>query len=131
MPYQSVKGRKPFERASKIAHTEIVNSSIVQEFLKGCTLPSVPPTAELGDLLVNAPTPKGTIRTIIAVDGGLNEAAIREEFPSALIAFMAMGPLMLYLEHLKELDAEPFLGPEDMARLKRIKRYPFVMPLRN
>lgn len=130
MPYQSVKGRKPFERASKIAHAEIINSPAVQEFLKGCSLPTAPPAEDLEARFTDVPKPKGKIRTIIAVDGGQNETSVQKEFPSASLAFMTMGPVMLYLEHLKELDHEPFIAPEDMARLKRIKRYHFVMPLR-
>ena len=42
MAYGQIKGRKPFERASKIAHTDILNNPDVQEFVETCTLPSAP-----------------------------------------------------------------------------------------
>ena len=47
MAYGQIKGRKPFERASKIAHTEILSNPDVQAFVAGCTLPSAPPGAQL------------------------------------------------------------------------------------
>src|SRR5690606_42095615 len=42
MGYSQFKGRKPFERASKIAHSEILNNPDVLAFVEGCSLPSEP-----------------------------------------------------------------------------------------
>ena len=98
MAYGQIKGRKPFERASKIAHTEILSNPDVQAFVAGCTLPSAPPGAQLEALQKPLPAAEKRITTVIAVDGGLTEVAVRKEFPSASVAFMTFGPLMLKLE---------------------------------
>jgi hypothetical protein len=58
----------------------------------------------------------------------MTEAPVRKEFPSASIAFMTFGPLLLDLKDLRELDRRPFIGPEDMARLKNLTRYSLPVP---
>lgn len=128
MGYAQFKGRKPFERASKIAHSEILNNPDVQAFVEGCTIPSEPEGGDLEHL--QKPLPKATTRieTVIAVDGGMSEAAIRREFPSASITFMTFGPLLLHLKDLGALDDQPFIGPEDMARLKNLSRFSLSVP---
>jgi hypothetical protein len=126
--YGQIKGRKPFERASKIAHTEILSNPDVQAFVAGCTLPSAPPGAQLEALQKPLPAAEKRITTVIAVDGGLTEVAVRKEFPSASVAFMTFGPLMLKLEDLREIDLQPFIAPEDMAKLKSLQRYSLVLP---
>lgn len=128
MAYGQIKGRKPFERASKIAHTEILNNPDVQTFVAGCTLPSAPPGAQLEALQKPLPTAGKRIRAVIAVDGGMTEVAVRKEFPSASVTFMTFGPLLLNLEDLQEIDRTPFIAPEDMAKLKNLKRYSLVLP---
>jgi hypothetical protein len=130
VPYWQVRGRRPFERASKIAHSEIIKSPIVQEFVQGATLPAPPKAESIRAKVQQLPEAASLIRTVIAVDGGLNETFVREDFPSASIAFLTFGPLMLYLEDLSELDNQPFIGPEDMARLKNLQRYSLVVPTR-
>jgi hypothetical protein len=128
MGYGQVKGRKPFERASKIAHTEILGNPDVQAFVSGCTLPSAPPGAQLESLQKLLPEAEPRVTTVIAVDGGFTEVAVRKEFPSASVTFMTFGPLMLKLEDLQELDRSPFIAPEDMAKLKSLQRYSLVLP---
>lgn len=128
MGYGQVKGRKPFERASKIAHTEILNNPDVQAFVSGCTLPSAPPGAQLEALQKPLPQAERRVTAVIAVDGGFTEVAVRKEYPSASVAFMTFGPLMLKLEDLQAIDREPFIAPEDMAKLKSLQRYSLVMP---
>ncbi|PYO40238.1 MAG: hypothetical protein DMD33_18215 [Gemmatimonadetes bacterium] len=131
MPYWQVKGRRPFERASKIAHAEIINNPLVQHFVQGCTLPSAPPPEDLKQKLLELPEANGRISAVIAIDGGMTETYVREEFPTASIAFIAVGPLLLRLEDLADLDRQPFIGPEDMQRLKSIERYVLVLPTKS
>jgi hypothetical protein len=126
--YGRIQGRKPFERASKIAHTEILNNPDVQDFVSQCTLPSAPPGAELATLQRPLPDADRRIQTVIAVDGGMTEASVRKEFPSASVTFLTFGPLMLDLKDLEVLDRQPFIGPEDMAKLKNLQRYSLVLP---
>jgi hypothetical protein len=128
MGYAQFKGRKPFERASKIAHSEILNNPDVQVFIEGCTIPSEPENKELENLQKPLPTSSPRVETVIAVDGGMSEAAVRREFPSASITFMTFGPLLLDLKDLCTLDNQPFIGPEDMARLKNLSRFNLSVP---
>lgn len=128
MGYSQVKGRKPFERASKIAHAEILNNPDVREFVAHCVLPSAPDQGHLEALQRRVPEAETRIRSVIAVDGGMTEVPVRKEFPSAAFAFMTFGPLWLELRDLQELDRQPFIGPEDMARLKNLTRYSFPVP---
>lgn len=130
MPYGQIRGRRPFERASKIAHTEIISAPAVGELLGRCRLPEPPPPSDIANLQVEVPDGSDAIRTVIAIDGGLNETFVREEFPSASIAFVTLGPLLLYVEDLAVLDRQPFIGPEDMRRLKHIERYNLALPVR-
>src|SRR3989454_5046288 len=131
MPYWQIKGRRPFERASKIAHAEIINNPLVQQFVQGCTLPSAPPPEDLKQKLLELPAASGQISAVIAIDGDMTETYVREEFPTASIAFIAVGPLLLRLEDLADLDRQPFIGPEDMQRLKTIERYVLVLPTKS
>jgi hypothetical protein len=128
MGYGKFKGRKPFERASKIAHTHILNNPEVQTFVGSCTLPSAPDRDNLDTLQKPLPHSNRRIEHVIAVDGGMTEVSVRKEFPTASITFVAFGPLTLSLSDLKDIDALPFIGPEDMARLKKLERYSLSVP---
>src|SRR5205809_6172745 len=116
MAYTSVSGRKPFERASKIAHSQIVNDPHVIDFVNHCVLPKPPQPAALRSQLESIPSQTGRLQAVIAIDGGMTETFVRREFPSASIGFVAMGPLLLRLDDLRDLDRMPFIGPDDMAR---------------
>lgn len=128
MGYGQIKGRKPFERASKIAHTEILNNPDVQSFVAGCTLPSAPPGGDLANLQKPLPTAERRIGIVIAVDGGMTEVSVRKEFPSASVTYMTFGPLLMELSALQDIDLQPFIAPEDMAKLKNLKRFTLVLP---
>jgi hypothetical protein len=130
MAYSQVKGRRPFERASKIAHAEILNNPAVQQFVQGCTLPAAPAQGQLDKLLVQLPPGDGRVTTIIAVDGGSTEVSVRKEFPSASISFMTFGPLLLTLSDLKAVDQMSFIGPEDMVRFRNLERYNLTLPVK-
>lgn len=132
MAYASVRGRKPMERASKIAHAEVISNPAVKAFLARCSIPHAAESATIDSLLAPIPEPdRRRIRAVIAIDGGFTEVPVRDEFPSATITFFTFGPLLLQLSHLAELDIQPFIAPEDMIRLKRIQRFSLVLPTRN
>lgn len=130
MGYSQFKGRKPFERASKIAHTHVLNNPEVQSFVASCTLPSAPESADVEQMQQPLPKVSARLQHVIAIDGGMTEAVVRKEMPSASLTFMTFGPLTLCLEDLQQLDATPFIGPEDMARLKNLQRYSLSVPTR-
>jgi hypothetical protein len=131
MAYGSVRGRKPMERASKISHGEIINNPAVRGLLAKCTVPKAADQAVVAELAQDVPDVQTKIRLVVAVDGGYREASVRDEFPSAAITFFTFGPLLFKLEDLRDLDEQPFLAPEDLARLKHIQRYTLALPTRN
>lgn len=125
----STKGRKPIERASKIAHVEIIKNSDVQAYISECVLPSLPDTASLSSLVRDAKEfVTSEVTTVIAVDGGYTETFVREEYPSACITFFTFGPLLFSLSDLRDLDSKRFIAPEDLQKLKNIERYTLVLP---
>src|SRR6267378_6923476 len=128
MGYGQASGRRPMERASKIAHTEVLNNPVVQQFVNGCTLPAAPGAPDLESRLQALPAGDGRVKNVIAIDGGMTEVAVRREFPSASIVFMTFGPLLLSLDDLATVDRLPFIGPEDMARFKNLQRHSLVVP---
>lgn len=123
------KGRKPIERASKIAHVEIIKNPDVQAYVGRCILPSAPTPGSLDSMLTTLGDVDTTaITAVIAVDGGFTETYVREEYPSAAIAFFSFGPLLFELADLRALDRKRFIAPGDLARLKKIERYSLVLP---
>jgi hypothetical protein len=132
MAYTSIRGRKPIERASKISHSNIIANDSVKQFLAECAVPH-PAEGNTVDALLKdvPPAPDQPIQAIVAVDGSMREVAVREDFPSAAITFFAFGPLLFKLEALRSLDHQPFIAPEDLAKLKNIQRYSLVLPTRN
>jgi hypothetical protein len=128
MGYSS-RGRKPIERASKIAHGEIINNPNVVAFLSACTLPSAPEPVDLSPYINQmGEIERHAIRTVIAVDGGCTETYVREEFPSAALTFFTFGPLLFRLDDLYHLNSMRFIAPEDLNALRKIQRYTFVLP---
>ena len=123
------KGRKPIERASKIAHAEIIKNPDVQAYVGQCVIPSSPDLEPLDSMIETlGDVDTSTVTVVIAVDGGYTETYVREEYPSASIAFFTFGPLLFELADLRALDKKRFIAPEDLARLKRIERYTLVLP---
>lgn len=128
MGYAS-KGRKPIERASKIAHVEIIKNPDVQVYIEQCILPSAPDPESLDHMLTDLTDVDLTeVSAVIAIDGGYTETFVREEYPSACIAFFTFGPLLFSLADLRALDTKRFIAPEDLHKLKQIERYTLVLP---
>lgn len=127
----STNGRKPMERASKIAHREIINNPDVTAYLRGCILPAASSTADLTSYChAVQPSTDSKVRAVIAIDGGFTETPIREEFPSAALTFFTFGPLLFRLDDLRLLDSQRFIAPEDLAKLKRLERHTLILPTR-
>lgn len=123
------KGRKPIERASKIAHVEIIKNPDVRAYVDRCVLPSAPNPDSLDSLLTHlGAVDTDAVSAVIAVDGGFTETYVREEYPSASLAFFTFGPLLFELADLRALESKRFIAPGDLARLKKIERYTLVMP---
>ncbi|NLW90207.1 MAG: DNA double-strand break repair nuclease NurA [Syntrophomonadaceae bacterium] len=133
MGYMSRNNRRPAEYASKGGHITIINQPAINTFLERCSLP--PRCGEVEMLpvnLVDVQIPeKNPIEIIIAIDGGYGEAVVQKEFPSSTITFFNVGALMFRVSDLENLKTVPFIDPTDIARLKNIQRFPFVLPIKN
>ncbi len=131
MAYGSA-GRKPFERASKIAHAQIINNPAVVAMLERCTVPPAASPADIEASLIAVPeaTPDH-IDKVVAVDGSLSDAAVRPRWPSAALTFFTTGPLLFGLRDLDALGGQPTIDPEDIKRLKNITRHSLALPTAN
>lgn len=133
MGYISRRNRRPPEYASMSGHISFMNEEAVKQFLGQCKLPpSVNEVAIPQSNIVTVPALKrNPIDLIIAVDGGFGEVTVRKEFPSSILTFYKFGALMFKVSDLENLQSRPFIDPSDIAKLKQIKRFPFVLPTRN
>lgn len=124
------KGKYPFEAASKIAHMEVIRDPALAEILQSLrsdTPATVPPgfsktgTVDLSKL--------HEISTVVTVDGGMTtipNPTRREK----RVAFIQVGIMLLSLEDLDRIAQDVFMDPRRLnAYLKRIDRYPSIVPL--
>lgn len=132
MAYSSKNGRRPMEAASKTGHSAIIRHPLVQKFLQSCSIPQ-PADPEVVKLQATpvAPPSEDRIRIIIAIDGGFSEVEVKKEYPSSSYTFYQIGGLLFETADLQALHNEPFIDPEDMAKLHNIQRFPFVLPTKN
>jgi hypothetical protein len=130
MGYGNDYSNKPFERASKTAHTNIINDYEVQAFLSKCIAPACQEEIDDSDMemhMLKEPV-TNPIRNIITIDGGYTNVFIREDFPSSTIAFFQFGALFFKHKDLVDLKAKPFIDPEDFSKLQNIQRIKLVVP---
>ena len=120
------------ETASKSSHGHVINDDEVQSFLDKCTLPKRVDEIELsGNLQYDfVPKPDSSIRSIVAIDGGYTTVPVRTEFPSATIGFFQFGALFFSIDDLEKIEEQPFIDPDDMAKLKQIQRLKLTIPVR-
>jgi hypothetical protein len=133
MGYMNRFGKRPPELASKSAHTEVIRDADVEAFLKKCEMPK---SAEEVSLEKNPPlkvdvVDNNPVRHIVAVDAGYSEVPVRTEFPSATICFFQFGALFFAVEDLEALEEQPFIDPDDIAKLKHIQRLKLTLPIKN
>jgi len=129
MAYSSKAG-KPQEMASKNAHSRIINDETVASFLANVTLPALGSEVMFDNVVLGKPTNPSSnpIEHIIAIDGGYQDISVRDEFPSARIAFFQIGALMFKLSDLEDLDVKPFIEPSDIGKLQQMQRFKFAFP---
>jgi hypothetical protein len=132
MGYPSKNNRRPFEAASKASHHHIINDVEVQQLLTRLYKPPRPEDIPFDDFTFDVVAPQSNqVEAIIAVDGGYTEAVIDKDFPSRTMHFLQFGALLFKQEDLLQLNAAPFIAPEDMARLKNISRLKLALPTKN
>lgn len=130
MAYGNEYSNKPFERASKTSHTNIINDVAVKSFLSQCRIPPYEDDIDENDIqeTMLEDIADNPIKNIITIDGGYTNVAVREEFPSATIAFFQFGVLFFEAKDLLDLKEKPFIDPDDMAKLQNIQRLKLVIP---
>jgi hypothetical protein len=74
---------------------------------------------------------RNPIEHVIAFDGGYQEIPVRREYPSASIAFFQFGALFFDMRDLLRIGSEPFIAPEDIAKLNQIERFKMTIPVHN
>lgn len=133
MGYMSRRGRRPDEYASKASHGHVIRDKAVQAFLEQCVLPkrAEEVSLEAHEEVPYAPVTPNPIRNIIAIDGGFQEVVVQPDFPSSTLCFFQFGALIFSVADLEGLDKQPFIDPDDMAKLKHMKRLKLTLPIRN
>ena len=130
MSYNNTNSNKPFERASKTAHTHIIHDPDVQSFISSCHIPLFADDIDSDDLCLGMlnESVDNPIKYIFAIDGGYSDVIVREQFPSATFAFFQFGALCFTYKDLIELENKAFIDPTDMSKLQRIQRFKLPIP---
>jgi hypothetical protein len=133
MSYTSRNGRRPSEFASKANHSYIINDPTVKSFLQTCDYPKASTDVCLDDSIVYEVPELGVnpIKSVIALDGGRQEIPVKKDFPSSVITFFQFGALYFRVTDLENLYIKEFIAPSEIAKLKEIQRYKFVLPTKN
>ncbi|HOB10655.1 MULTISPECIES: hypothetical protein [Acetomicrobium] len=130
MSYGNDFSNKPYEKASKNAHINIINDIQVKEFLSKCHIPPFQENianVDFEKIFIKSIT-NNPIKNIIAIDGGYTNVFVKKEFPSSTIAFFQFGALFFKMQDLINIKTKPFIDPEDFAKLQNIQRIKFVLP---
>jgi hypothetical protein len=130
MSYGNEYSYKPFEKASKTGHTNIINDPEVKEFLSRCKIPPFKDDVDGEDIqnIFLEDTGDNPIKNIITIDGGYTNVVVKEEFPSSTIAFFQFGALFFKYNDLVNLKEKPFIDPDDFSKLQNIQRIKLVLP---
>lgn len=122
-----------FEKESRTSHTYIINDEEVKKYLEHCTIPAHAKDVSLNESLkYDIPYPDDcSIDYYITVDGEDTRIPVNKGFPSSLLTFFQFGSLVIVGTDLNEMDKKPFISPEDIKKLKEIKREKFVLPTKN
>ena len=130
MSYNNKYSSKPFERASKTAHTNIINDPEVLRFISSCTFPPLADEIDSSDFIFSNldESLANPIKHIFTIDGGYTNEIVRHQFPSATFAFLQFGALLFSYKDLVELELKPFIDPSDMSKLQRIERFKLSIP---
>jgi len=128
------RGRKPDEWAAKVNHTHIINDTFIENYLKKCSYPksvSKEDQNRISELLYEVEDTRNPIEHILTVDGGYTTVEVNKNFPSSELAFFQFGALLFDKKDLTDLSEKPFIFPEDMQKLQRLKRFKLVLPIKN
>ncbi|MEO1017813.1 MAG: hypothetical protein AAFY56_08980 [Pseudomonadota bacterium] len=123
-------GKLPIERASKIAHMELIRENSLVEMLQSFHSDEMPKASlsfqRSGSIDINA---ESLIKRVVTVDGGFGIVPhpIRRE---KTLAFIQVGTCLLYMTDLLAMKANPMMDPRDVKKLlERIHYRPCALPL--
>lgn len=120
----------PIERASKIAHMEMIQDPALIELLQSYHSDEAPRTSievrKSGVVDLTSPT---KIERVVTVDGGFAVVPhpVRRD---KTLAFIQVGTNLLYMSDLKAMRANPMMDPRDITEMLRRTHYrPCTLPL--
>lgn len=124
------------EKASKFNHQFIINDKNVQSYLKRCYIPDVEHLSKIDfkdfsiDFNTVSDLVESEIEKIIVIDGGYQIITIKDNYPSAQIAYYSVGLLTFDRNLLKDLDTQQTIDPNDVGKLKNLHKFHFVLPVK-
>lgn len=129
MAYQSSSGL-PMERASKIAHMEIIKDESIIELLQAFRSTDLPTSNHHATSpgIIDTGKPS-TIKYVVTIDGGLSVVPnpIRKE---KALAFIQVGTCFLKLADIDRMKADPMMDPRELGEIiKKVAYRPAVLPL--
>lgn len=126
----------PGEKASKFNQQYIINDVSVQDYLKKCYIPDVEhiSSTDFEDMSIDfskvEDKVESDIKKIVVVDGGYQVVTIKENYPSAQIAYYSVGLLTFDRELLNTLDEQQTIDPDDIGKLKNLHKFHFQLPVK-
>jgi len=124
------------EKASKFNHQSIINNPNVKEYLKKCYIPDVENLSNIDfiDYSIDFNKVKdqveSNIKKIVVVDGGYQIITVKENYPSAQIAYYSVGLLTFDRELLHLLNEQQTVDPDDIGKLKNLHKFHFQLPVK-
>ena len=102
-------GKRPIERASKIAHSNIINKELIKQFLQRCKrVPQLDTISEGMNLNRDIYDDTQSIKYLFTVDSGrqlINMDEFRDDYyPDMSIAYITVGCHMLALDDLTNIN---------------------------
>lgn len=129
MAYNS-SGGLPMEKASKIAHMEIIKDDSIIELLQSFRSEELPPPPIVPQNTGSIPLKnESPIKYIVTVDGGLSiiPNPIRRD---KAIAFIQVGTCFLKFDDIDRMKKDPMLDPREVAGIiKKVSYRPAALPL--
>lgn len=118
---------------SKASHSQIINDTHIQEFLKGCKFPKKPDPEEVetNEIVRAIDRVDLGVKHILTVDGSYTTVNVKKNFPSSQIAFFQFGAILFTTDDLQNLSELPFISPEDMKKLHNLQRVKLAIPIKN
>lgn len=131
MAYNS-SNKKPFEYASKINHSAIINSSEIKLFLEQYDFVSFDyhhhKLPQANQLYKDADC---EIKQVCSIDGSYLEVNVDEKFPSRKLAYFNIGYLIFdYLDYSK-IKGDRIVNPKLLKDLEESSKVNFLIPILN